>query len=409
MSFMSIQIRTIKKDETKKFVATVEAAFGQEMRASDIPNFERKIEHDRMHAAFEDEDVVGTAGAYSFNLTIPGRELQVAGVTMVGVLPSHRRRGVLREMMRTQLDDVRRRGEPIAILWASEDLIYQRFGYGPAADHLHIDADRDRVSFLDDPGPVGRMKLLTAEERLKVIPSIYDRVRRETPGMYERSSTWWESHSLYQSERSRDKDGPLFCAVVEIGGVPEAYAVYNIKGDWADDATPQGRIDVDEAIGTTPQATREIWRFLFGVDLVTRVHGWYLPADHPLFLMVQEPRRLRMSHNEILWLRIVDVVSALKARSYATDESFVFEVEDEFCPWNTGRYLLDAGTGTVEKTEREPELRMKIAALAAPYLGGFTFGRLARAGKVDELVEGAIARADRMFATERAPWCPENF
>lgn len=406
---MSIEVRTIQKDEVKQFVSTVEAAFGQEIRASDIPAFERKVDTNRLHAAFEDEEIIGTAGVYPFNLTIPGAELDVAGVTMVGVLPSHRRRGVLRQMMRTQLDDVHERGEPIAILWASEDLIYQRFGYGPAADQTRFDADRDRVAFLHDPGPVGRVKLLSEEERLKVIPSIYDRVRRVTPGMYERSTTWWETHSLYQSERSRDRNGPRFCAIVEIDGVPEAYVTYHIKADWDDDATPKSRVDVDEAIATSPEATREIWRFVFGIDLVQRVHAWYLPADHPLFLMVQEPRRLRMSHNEILWLRVVDVIRALEARSYATDDSIIFEVEDDFCPWNTGRYRLEGGDGRVVKTDEAPELRMKIAALAAPYLGGFTFSRMAHAGKVEELVDGALVRADRLFATDRAPWCPENF
>jgi predicted acetyltransferase len=227
--------------------------------------------------------------------------------------------------------------------------------------------------------------------------------------MYERSPVWWETHSLYQSDRSRDRHGPLFCAVIEIDGVPEAYAAYHVKPDWADDATPQGRVEVEEAIGTTPEATREIWRFVFGVDLVTRVQAWYLPADHPLFLMVKEPRRLRMSHNEILWLRIVDVKAALEARSYATDGTLVFEVEDEFCSWNSGRYELDAGAGTVVSSDKDPELRMKIAALAAPYLGGFTFARMARSGKVEELNPGALQRADAMFVTDRAPWCPENF
>src|SRR4051794_10435147 len=110
---MAIEIRPIRKEETTRFVGVAEAAFGEQMRASDVSTFERKIEHDRMHAAFEDEDLVGSAGAFTFNLTIPGNELQVAGVTMVGVLPSHRRRGVLRQMMRTQLDDIRSRGESV--------------------------------------------------------------------------------------------------------------------------------------------------------------------------------------------------------------------------------------------------------------------------------------------------------
>ena len=86
-----------------------------------------------MHAAFEEGQIVGGAGAFPFELSVPGGSLPCAGVTAVGVHPTHRRRGVLRSMMDAQLRDVHERGEPIAALWASEETIYGRFGYGIAS------------------------------------------------------------------------------------------------------------------------------------------------------------------------------------------------------------------------------------------------------------------------------------
>ncbi len=406
---MAIEIRTINENETEPFVRTIEAAFGAELRASDIPRFERKVDLDRMHAAIEDDEIIGTAGAYPFRFTIPGNVVDAAGVTMVGVLPSHRRRGILRSMMETQMLDARARDEHIAVLWASEESIYQRFGYGLASNQGHVDVDRDRAAFLDNAGPVGRVRMVPPEERLKVLPSIYDRIRAQTPGMYERSATWWETHSLYDPEHLRHGASPHFCAVVEIDGSPAGYVLYRVRSRWDDDTTPASTVEVGEALATSPASTREIWRYVFGIDLVKRITAYYLPADWPVLLMVREPRRLRFSFSDSLWLRIVDVGGALADRSYATDTTLTLEIVDEFCPWNNDRWRLDTGTGATERTEDPPDLRMKVAALAGPYLGGFTFTDLAAAGRVEEMKEGALARANDAFRTPRKPWCPENF
>jgi predicted acetyltransferase len=406
---MSFPIRTLKKKELPGFVRTVEAAFGSEMRASDIPAFERKIDISRMHAAFDGDEIVGTAGAYPFRFTIPGNVVDAAGVTMVGVLPSHRRKGILRRLMETQMLDARERGEHIAVLWASEESIYQRFGYGFASAQGRIDIERERATFLDDPGPIGKVRMIQPDERLKIIPPIYEQIRKETPGMYERSKTWWEVHSLGDPEHMRHGASAYFSAVVDIDGKPAAYVVYRVRSKWLDDATPGSVVQVSEVLATSPESAREIWRFVFGIDLVSRITAYYLPADWPLLLMVNEPRRLRFSLSESLWLRVVNIEGALAQRSYASDETLVLDVSDGFCPWNEGRWKLDSGSCTVVRTEDDPDLKLQINDLAGPYLGGFTFSKLAAAGRVTELAAGSIEKADRAFATDRAPWCPENF
>lgn len=406
---MPIDIRNIKKNELPAFVRTIEFAFGAELRASDIPTFERKVDFTRLHAAFDDEEIVGTSGVFPFHLTIPGNVVNAAGVTMVGVLPSHRRQGILRRMMEMQMLDARKRGEHTAILWASEESIYQRFGYGLASNQGHINIERERATFLDDRGPVGKPRIVPLEERVKILPPIYERIRKNVPGMYERSQTWWETHSLYDPEHLRNGAGPLVTAVVELGGTPAAYVTYRMRPRWGDDATPRSVVEVNEAVATSPEATKEIWRYVFGIDLVERITAYYLPADWALMLMVPEPRRLRFSFSDSLWLRIVDVEGALRDRSYAADGTLVIEVIDDFCPWNAGRWRLDAGAGAAARTDDPADLRMKVNALAAVYLGAFTFAELAEAGRIRALTEGAVERADAAFRTPRAPWCPENF
>jgi predicted acetyltransferase len=161
-----------------------------------------------------------------------------------------------------------------------------------------------------------------------------------------------------------------------------------------------------EAMGVTPAATAAVWRYLLDVDWMERVQAPLLPVDHPARLLLADTGQLRFRVGDALWLRLVDVEAALAARGYAADDAVVVEVSDEFCPWNQGRYRLGAGAG---RTDAATDLRLDVTALASVYLGGFTFSDLLRAGLVEEVADGAVARADALVRTDRAPWCPEVF
>jgi predicted acetyltransferase len=398
------RISSPTQEEMPEFIRLVEAAFGHEPHEHDIERWSRTLEPERMLWVSDGDVKVATAGAFSFRLTVPGNELPAAGVTTVGVLPSHRRRGILTQMMREQLDDVRSRDEPIAVLWASEASIYGRFGYGLATKAAKVEIDRDRAVFRERAEPVGAARLVTLEQAAEILPDLYERVRAGTPGMFARSPTWWEASTLADPEHARHGAGPLFCAVLELDGGADAYALYRLKSNW-DEGVPKSALRIREVMATSPVALREIWRFLFGVDLVGRVETWGLPPDYPLFLMVTEPRRLRMTLGDALWLRLVDLQAAIAARSYAPEEGVVLDVRDPFCPWNEGVWRVPQA----ELADTEPDLRLDTADLASVYLGGFSFAELARAGRVEELRDGGIGRADALFRTDVTPWCPEVF
>jgi predicted acetyltransferase len=407
---VTIEIRTPATDEVRRFLDTGAKAFSEELRAEDAERDERVLDRERMFAAYDGETMVGTAADFGLMLTVPGSELPAAGVTLVGVLPTHRRRGILNQLMRAELDAIVARNEPLAILWASEEPIYGRYGYGMATVRASIEAERDRMRFRGNPPPVGQVRLVDEDEAARVLPPIYDRVRRETPGMFARSEEWWRQYRLPDPEHHRHGAGPRYFAVLEVDGVDQAYARYRVKDDWKDGVSVSS-LRVIEAIAASPLADRELWRYLFGVDLVQKVEAWHVPVDHPLFLLVTEPRRLRLRPGDGLWLRIVDVEAALAGRSYAADEAIAFELADAFVPANAGVWRLEAsgGQARVRRVEVEPELRLDVADLGAAYLGGFSFTQLARAGRVEEPAEGAIDRADALFRTSRAPWCPEIF
>jgi len=402
---MTIEIRfAASVDELRTGMAAGTRGFGDELLDDDFERHSKTMAPDRFLTAYDGAAPVGAAASYPFTLTIPGGEVPAAGVTWVAVLPTHRRRGILTQFMRRQLDDVHERGEPIAILWASEAAIYGRFGYGVAAPTLMMNADRARFAFRDDAGAVGAVRILDTTEANELLPPLHEQVRRQIPGMIARSAETWSTYRFADPERWRRGAGPKFFAVYERDGAPEGYAQYRIKEDW-DEGFSRAELRVHEAFGVTPAATREVWRFLFGIDLIVRVSGSLDPGS-PLFLSVVDPRSLHLRLGEGLWLRLVDVEAALRARSYVGDDAVVLDVRDDVCAWNAGRYRVGS---TVERTDAGADLALDVADLASVYLGAFDFHALARAERVRELTPGAVDRASALFRTARPPFCSEDF
>ena len=402
-------IRTATAETVEAFTAPLIAAFAF---VEDPGDEERRTwEPDRIIAALDGERPVATAGAFSFRLGVPGGEAAAAGVTLVGVNPAYRRRGILRSMMRHQLDDVHARGEALAILWASEGAIYQRFGYGLATLSGSFEIACERAAFARPTPPEGSVRLVDLEEAMGVFPSLYDRVRIQVPGMLARSETWWRWVMLHDTDRARGENGIKFLAVYEAGGEVEGTAIYRVKPDW-DERGPKGRLYAIEVIASTPRATRDLWAWLLGVDLVARVAAVRTPVPHPLQLLLAEPRRLGFTVGDGIWLRVVDLPAALVARTYGRPGALVLEVRDAFCPWNAGRWRLVAGEdghAVAEPTGGLPDVTLDASDLGATYLGTFRFSELARVGRVVEGTPGALARADALFAADRAPWCGTMF
>jgi predicted acetyltransferase len=311
-------------------------------------------------------------------------------------------------MMRAQLADVRERGEPVAALWASEETIYGRFGYGLSAQDVMIRASRVHAALRPDlPGRTGTARLVDHDEALKVFPRIYDRVARRTPGFVSRSRAWWDLRQLDDRPERRRGAGVLNRVLLELEGRPAGYALYRIKLEF-EDATNKSCVQVSEAIGDSPAAVRELWRYLLAIDWVEEIRCELLPPDHPLFLLVQRPNRLSWKVFDGLWLRLVDVGAALSARGVTSDGRVTFDVaSDPIFPDNVGTWTVEGGVA--RRSRRRVDVRLDVQALASAYLGGFTFAELARAGRAEEVARGGIARADALYRVDSRPWCPEIF
>ena len=401
---MTIEIRNPAAEELRAAMEATHVTFAEPLSDDQFERHSKMLPLERFYGAYDDGLPVGTAADYEFRLTVPGGELGTAGVTWVGVLPSHRRRGILTQLMRRELDDVHERGEPLAVLWASEAAIYGRYGYGMAAPTAQLAADRARFALRDNPAPEGRTRIVSLDDALEPCMQVYEAVRPTVPGFTARTTDWWTTFRLADPEEWRRGGSPKYAAIIELDGKPAAYALYRIKQDWQHGFS-QSEVRLVETLASGPVAERELWRFVFGIDLIARVEGRVDPGS-PLFLMVVDARSLHLRVSEGLWLRLVDVGEALAGRTYGGDGEVVLDVRDEFCPWNAGRWRVGGG---VEHTDSDAELELDVADLASVYLGAFTFSRLAAAGRVRELKAGALARADDLFRTRRTPYCPEDF
>jgi predicted acetyltransferase len=405
---MDVEIRPCASaEEVRQAISPIGYYFGRSTANEDqTKRFARVLPAERVYAAWEDGRAVGGLAAFSLELTVPGGRVPAAGVTAAGVLPTHRRRGLLRAMLRALVDACRVQGEPVAYLWASEDTIYGRFGFGVASLTAEIDLPRERSAFHRRFTTAGNIRLVPLAAAEGEVAPIYERVASVTPGTFARSSPWWQDRTLADPEWLRGGRGDLQCAVFEHEGRSTGYALYRMN--WAFERGLQaGSVAVVEAVGESPEATAGIWRYLLDIDWLARVKAGLLPVDHPLLLLAAEPRRLGFTLRDGVWVRLLDLKAALSARSYRHRDPLVIEVIDEFCPWNAGRWRI--GTDGVDRTDEAPDLRCDVSALGSVYLGGFTWMQLVRALRVEEVVSGATARADAIFQAEVAPWCLEIF
>lgn len=398
-------VRPITDDELDAFVRTDSTAFGTTPDEHAVDDVRRWLDLERTRAVFDGARLVGASATIAFQLTLPGLTIApAAGVSWVGVAPTHRRRGVMRAMMESLLDDAVRRGEPLSILTASESHLYGRFGFGPATARWSWEIDRHHAALVGADDDDGTIELVDADAAATVLPSVFDEARRRRPGDLDRSSAWWAIHLRVRPGPGR-MGGACFHVVHRRRGVADGYATYGVDTRW-DHGLPRGRLVVQEVIALDVGAEVSLWRYLLGMDLTEVVTAGNRPVDDPLRWMLADPRRLRTTGlRDELWLRVLDVPAALAARRYGTEAEIVVEVVDG------GRFRLNGGqeAAACEATGSSPDLELGLGDLGSLYLGGVAPSTLAAAGRVREHRRGALARADAMFVSHLAPFSRSHF
>ena len=347
--------------------------------------------------AFDGSDLVGATQGFPFEMTVPGGSVTAACIDGVSVLPSHRRRGLLTEMMKRQLSAAHERGLPISVLRSSEAPIYGRFGYGIAAEHEDWKIERHRTAFRQEYVWDGSLRMVKIDRAREVFPQVYRRATAGRAGVIQPPNPWWDDLMGVVSDSKSGQSANFYIEYRE--DEVEGCAIYRIK---------EGTVTVWLLLACNQAASAALWRYCFDIDLIRTIKVWDRPIDDPLVWMLHDARALRRRPHDRTWLRLIDVPEALSSRTYAVDGEIVFQVRDRFCPWNEDVYELEGGpSGAVcRPTTRKADLALSVDDLAVPYLGGAPLTPLALAGRVEERTPGALSRADAMFATQLRPWSP---
>ena len=423
---MTWKARLIEPEELEATIDLTAVAFGVGPRANESYHKQTAMltEPDRVFVVDDGEVLAGTAASFSIALALPGGEtLPLAGVTEVGVSPAYRRRGILRTLMEAVHDQALDRGEPVGGLTASEGGIYRRFGYGVATRFQSLSIDRPSAAEVEpltgdgsepsavDRGP-GRIRLMSDAEARPVLPAVWERYWRHTPGEVRRPAAWWEMLAL-DLEEDRDGASARFVAMHhDAAGVPDGFVTYRVKQGWGSGRPLPHELRVESIAAVDDGIVAALLRFVLGVDLIGRVEWGAAPLDLPFRWRLANPRALRVTREvDHLWLRPFDVPACLAGRRYAIEGACVLEVIDPVRPALGGRFRLEGGPegATCHRSGAEPDLVVGVADLGALLLGGVSWTTLCRAGLVDERTSEAATRADGMFRPDRAPYCSTDF
>jgi predicted acetyltransferase len=367
-------------------------------------------EPERTWAVEDGGRYVATATAYTFDLTVPGGDrVPAAGVAQVAVLPTHRRQGLLREVLGAVLAQVAESGDRYAILNASESGIYGRFGFGQGDRVLRFELDTAHVE-LRGPLAQGRIRLVDAREAGPIVADLYERFGRRRPGTVGRSAAWWDL--MLHEKPSWRGGGDPFVAVHETpDGSADGYALYRSVERW-ERGHPEGSVDVRELEAASGDVEAALWRFLCDIDLRTRVVAYPRPVDDPLPWRLTQSRRAWVSWaSDLLWVRPLDVAACLRERRYEVEDGFVLDVIDGSRPDQAGSYLVEGSPdrAVAERVEAPADLSLDVSVLGSLILGGIDAGELAAAGRITEHTPGAVTRAERFFRWRPAPFCSTTF
>jgi predicted acetyltransferase len=406
MNKQKIEIRRPSPDQLPAFSRAISIGFGGAGTFLDeqLAHFTNIVEATYPFAAFDGDQIVGSLAYIDYETVNSKARISTAGITMVTVSPTHRRRGILSKMMPAAMAEAVERGHAMASLYASEPAIYGRFGYGVALFRERYKISRNRTALAITSKPAGEMRYKSAKDGISDAREVFEKVASTRPGWIIRSSNEWKWLGI-DPEWDRNDDSELHTGIYYVNDSPEGYVNYRRTGDGRDN------MRIIELVGVDRDAELALWNYCFGIDLVGEIQVGNRPVDDALPWMLQDTRALERIPQDCIWSRILDVPTVLESRAYSATGDLSIKVIDESGGYAAGTYLLSgSGDGaTCVPTDKSPELTMNVAILGSITFGGTRPSVLGRSGLIDENAVGSLSKADAMFVTQKAPWNVVDF
>ncbi|MED5283633.1 MAG: GNAT family N-acetyltransferase [Chloroflexota bacterium] len=424
---MAIRIISVDKSNVFEWRSSVRTVFG------DIPSEDTVIRmvndrfmidydnwkepSDRLIAAFDTDSkqIVGSGGADKYTITVPGGEnIKMAGIAYMGTLPTHKRRGIFSSMMKTLHQQARDRGDAVAGLWASQSLLYNRFGYGLATMREDWIIETHDTSLSTDSPKGISVRLVDKNKALNEIPEIYETFRKCQNGATDRTQGYW-NYLLYEDEQTKfNKSGlsGFFFAIVYKNNKPSGYAIYNFnKESGVAHEDDKGSLIVEEIISTDRESNNALWHYIFGVELVEEISFNRRGTNDPLYYMLKNPRKLKRNIIDGLWARIIDPIKMLESRTYQESGKITINISGQNQDDIEGKYTIETdGKNTeVKKTNNNPDISMRPSELSSIYFGSARASEFYQAGLFDVKNNDILRNINRMFSVEQSPWCNTDF
>lgn len=407
-----INIRPVAPSERRAVTDTVRAALLTGAVADDaMESYGPSWDGGDFIAAWDGSRCVGNVGAFHFDTTVPGgSRVTTAGVTKVGILPTHTRRGLLTSMITRLLDDAHSAGTVLASLRASEAPIYGRFGFGLAGDTVAAEIDTRRALPLRIDPPTGLIRILDSDELLSTVPPIYA-LSRWRVGTVNRPDWLWplKLKAAGQPTESSWGKGSFIAVHSNTDGNDDGYVHYEVEWNENFAENPTGTGKVIDLWGGSPEVELALWDYVLGIDLVLVWQAEPRPIDDPIRRAMYDPRAYKTRQRlDEQWMRLLDVDAALSQRSYgATDRSVTLQIADPMFKENCDRWTISSAGA--ERSDAQPDMSVDIAAISALYLGGVTWTGLAASGALPDAPTKVLADLDALFGVSHAPFSGTMF
>ena len=401
-----MEIRQVQENEFLQWRIAVRGSLGDHTNPQSTAYMRaHRVEIDRLLVCMDGKTIAGSGGADSFDMTLPGgTQVPVGGVAYITTAPTHRRRGIQRNIMKRIHHDARNRGDIATILWASQSNLYPRYGYGNTMPVHNWHIDLRHTKYEHAPAWTGHYVKAERDEAIPLMTEAYERTRPNRTGMITRTAKRWQ----YEIHPIDTKDE--FFVIYKEGENALAYARYTIEIDPEDEF--KGTLHVKEAVAATDSAHAALWRYLFDQELVDDLKARARPVDDPLIWMLAEPRRLRRSFTDAIWMKLLDIPAMLEQRTYPVEDTLIMQIIDAETD-ESHNFSVEFGNegATSRPTSAEPELVMNESELAAIYAGAVECSMLANIGLIDVSARtpDAALRADAIFRTSPAGWNPYHF
>lgn len=402
---MAIEIRPATADELPSLLRIL-----TESLAQPLEDFVA-LQPEFTLVAFDDGRPASVHGSWPLTMRFNGKAVPISGVTTVSTDSIDRQKGYLRKLITQHFEELHEQGErPLAVLFASQAAIYQRYGYAVVSTQYQYEVEPRYIQFnepLEVPGVLRRVDP-DPEKDFGTLVGLYRQYREDRTGEVHRGKPMWDAGIL-----SAPKPGETRSVLVyEEGGELQGYAIYRTGPGDAPWPEVNHTCEIDDIVWLTPQAYRAFWQNFAKLQLVSRIAWHNVPGDDPLPHILLEPRMLRRRSRDQLLARVVDLVGSFRARGYEESERLSFELTDDVCPWNTGTWQVLTGADDAEVTplaSGTPDVSLRPGTLAMLLFGQITASEAARYGKLTVHNTAALPIWDKTLRTKVRPFTADHW